>query len=230
MLFAKILLAHLLGDFLLQPKRALVHKQAHRAGSWFLYLHTLIHFGLTMLLVWDLGFWKMAAIIAGSHLLIDLAKLYTRSWFANERIPFILDQLAHIGVLFAVATYPATAATASEALGNADWPLLAGLFFVTFPAAIINAKLLEGLSDQIQLDHTSLPGAGMLIGILERLLVFLFILLDRWEAIGLLIAAKSVFRFNDLKESNNRKWTEYILIGTLLSFGMAMAAGLAVSG
>ena len=68
----------------------------------------------------------------------------------------------------------------------------------------------------------------MIIGILERLLVFLFILLDRWEAIGLLIAAKSVFRFNDLKESNNRKWTEYILIGTLLSFGMAMAAGLAV--
>ncbi len=228
MLFAKLLLAHLIGDFLLQPKRALVHKQTHRAASWFLYLHAAVHFGLTLLLVWDMSFWKMAAIIAVSHLLIDLAKLYTRSWFANDRIPFLLDQLAHLAVLFAVVTYPETAAAVTRILGNADWPLLAGLFFVTFPAAIINAKLLEGLSDQIQLDHTSLPGAGMMIGILERLLVFLFILLDRWEAIGLLIAAKSVFRFNDLKESNNRKWTEYILIGTLLSFGMAMAAGLAV--
>ena len=45
---------------------------------------------------------------------------------------------------------------------------------------------------------------------------------------GLLIAAKSVFRFNDLKESNNRKWTEYILIGTLLSFGLAILTGLLV--
>ena len=228
MLFSQLLLAHLLGDFLLQPRRALVHKQTHRAGSWFLYVHALIHFVLTLLLVWDLHFWKLAGIIAITHLLIDLAKLYARSWFANDRIPFILDQLAHLAVLFAVATYPETAATVTDALANADWALLAGLFFVTFPAAIINAKLLEGLSNQIQLDHTSLPGAGMIIGILERLLVFLFILLDRWEAIGLLIAAKSVFRFNDLKESNNRKWTEYILIGTLLSFGMAMAAGLAV--
>ena len=46
------------------------------------------------------------------------------------------------------------------------------------------------------------------------------------EAICLLITAKSVFRFNDLKESNSRKLTEYILIGTLLSFGLAIMTGL----
>ncbi len=97
---------------------------------------------------------------------------------------------------------------------------------MTFPAAFLTAKLLEGLGEQIPMDHKSLPRAGMYIGILERLFVFAFILLGRWEAIGLLIAAKSVFRFNDLKEFNNRRWTEYILIGTLLSFGMAILAGL----
>ena len=127
MLFSQLLLAHLLGDFLLQPRRALVHKQTHRAGSWFLYVHALIHFVLTLLLVWDLHFWKLAGIIAITHLLIDLAKLYARSWFANDRIPFILDQLAHLAVLFAVATYPETAATVTGALANADWVLLAGL-------------------------------------------------------------------------------------------------------
>ena len=56
--------------------------------------------------------------------------------------------------------------------------------------------------------------------------MLIFIVIGRWEVIGLLIAAKSVFRFNDLKERNNRKLTEYILIGTLVSFGLAILAGL----
>jgi len=51
-----------------------------------------------------------------------------------------------------------------------------------------------------------------------------------WEAIGFLVAAKSVFRFGDLKDSGNRKLTEYILIGTLLSFGIAIVTGMIVVG
>ena len=82
------------------------------------------------------------------------------------------------------------------------------------------------MSSKIELDHKSLPDAGKYIGIIERLFVLIFIILGRWEAIGLLITAKSVFRFNDLKENNNRKLTEYILIGTLLSFGIAIVTGI----
>jgi len=44
--------------------------------------------------------------------------------------------------------------------------------------------------------------------------------------VGFLLTAKSVFRFGDLKESKDRKLTEYILIGTLLSFGIAIIVGL----
>lgn len=40
--------------------------------------------------------------------------------------------------------------------------------------------------------------------------------------------AKSVFRFSDLKEAKDRKLTEYILTGTLLSFGIAMFTGVLV--
>jgi hypothetical protein len=61
------------------------------------------------------------------------------------------------------------------------------------------------------------------LGILERLFIFFFILLKYWEGIGFLLAAKSVFRFGDLSKSEDRSLTEYILIGTLLSFGMAIA-------
>ncbi len=63
------------------------------------------------------------------------------------------------------------------------------------------------------------------IGILERLFVFVFVVTNHWEAIGFLLAAKSVFRFGDLTSSKDRKLTEYILIGTLLSFGIAIFLG-----
>lgn len=228
MLFAKLLLAHLLGDFLFQPGRLLLQKQARKARSLFFYVHILVHFALPLLLLWDVGFWRWALVIAFSHGAIDLLKLYSASWFKRETFPFFLDQLAHLAVILFVSTYPDTWPSLAAFFSDLDWALLAGLVFVTFPAAVLMAKLLEALGEAIPTDHKSLPRAGLYIGMLERLLVFLFILLDRWEAIGLLIAAKSVFRFNDLKESNNRKWTEYILIGTLLSFSLAVLAGLAV--
>jgi|TARA_B100001059_G_C17836907_1_gene588819 hypothetical protein len=74
--------------------------------------------------------------------------------------------------------------------------------------------------------NDSLEKAGKYIGILERLFVFGFIIINQWSAIGLLIAAKSVFRFGDLSKAKDRKLTEYILIGTLLSFGIAISVGL----
>ncbi|MFW5760036.1 MAG: hypothetical protein ACOCXH_03530 [Cyclobacteriaceae bacterium] len=41
-----------------------------------------------------------------------------------------------------------------------------------------------------------------------------------------MIAAKSVFRFGDLKEAGQRKRTEYILIGTLISFTLSILFGI----
>ena len=72
----------------------------------------------------------------------------------------------------------------------------------------------------------SLQNAGNYIGILERIFVVTFILLNEFEAIGFLLAAKSIFRFGDLKKVKDRKLTEYVLIGTLLSFGIAILVGL----
>ena len=74
-------------------------------------------------------------------------------------------------------------------------------------------------------EESSLENAGAYIGILERLFVFMFIITNHWEGVGFLIAAKSVFRFGDLSKAKDRKLTEYILIGTLLSFGLAILFG-----
>lgn len=225
-LFVKLLLAHLIADFLLQPNRWVIHKEANKVTSKFLYFHVLLHFAVTMLLLWDLSAWKIVLIITVSHYFIDLAKLYANPLFKLKSIPFFIDQLLHILVLYCCAFYGNLSEQTLSIFEELDWPLVTAIVFVSFPAAIIMGKLLEGMSNQIEFDHKSLPNAGKYIGIIERLFVLVFIILGRWEAIGLLITAKSVFRFNDLKESNSRKLTEYILIGTLLSFGIAILTGI----
>ena len=63
---------------------------------------------------------------------------------------------------------------------------------------------------------------------LERLFVLVFIVSGHWEGIGFLIAAKSIFRFGDIKEYEGLKLTEYFMIGTLLSFGIAIFTGIVV--
>ena len=88
-------------------------------------------------------------------------------------------------------------------------------------------NLMAPWSDQIDSDQNeSLRGAGKYIGMLERIFVYLAIITGNIQVIGFLLAAKSVFRFGDLTRSKDKKLTEYILIGTLFSFLMAIVVGL----
>lgn len=63
---------------------------------------------------------------------------------------------------------------------------------------------------------------GRVIGLLERVLIYAFVLTGQFGAIGFTLAAKGFTRF---KELENRGFAEYVLIGTLLSSGVAMAIG-----
>ncbi len=56
--------------------------------------------------------------------------------------------------------------------------------------------------------------AGRVIGMLERVLIYFFVLINQFAAIGFIIAAKGFTRFKELDE---REFAEYVLIGTLLS-------------
>ena len=105
--------------------------------------------------------------------------------------------------------------------------LILGLV-LTGPVASIVIGILTSKWDlnTIKGNDQTLTDAGKYIGILERLFVFLFIITGHWDGIGFLLAAKSVFRFGDLSNANDRKLTEYILIGTLLSFAIASLIGL----
>lgn len=107
-----------------------------------------------------------------------------------------------------------------------------GALFLTTPASIFIKLLLSSWTpvteEEGNIQSDSLSSAGKYIGILERLLVFTFIVVNHWEGVGFMIAAKSVFRFSDLAQAKQRKLTEYVLIGTLLSFGIAVLAGILI--
>ena len=62
-------------------------------------------------------------------------------------------------------------------------------------------------------------------GELERFLVYVLILVNQFEAIGFLIAAKSILRFGELKE--DRRDAEYVIIGTMWSLVCGLLVTLA---
>lgn len=91
---------------------------------------------------------------------------------------------------------------------------------------ILEKLQLAPLSDQHEqtIDEKQFR-TGRIIGFLERIFVFLFILMGQYTAIGFVLAAKGVVRY---PEFGNRSFAEYILIGTLLSALLAMGIAFVV--
>ena len=224
----KLFLAHLIGDFLFQPKSWVERKEAKKIKSPVLYIHAAIHGALVLLLLWDIGYWSLALVIMILHFMIDVFKLYLQK--ENSRVNwFLIDQGLHLLSIIAVWMFWWYSEIEMSLLSlNQDiWIYVTALLLITSVSGIVIQVLMSGWSEKLHDENTgSLVNAGKYIGILERVFVFIFIVAGHWEGIGFLLAAKSVFRFGDLKESKNRKLTEYVLIGTLLSFGIAMVVGL----
>jgi hypothetical protein len=63
------------------------------------------------------------------------------------------------------------------------------------------------------------------VGYLERVLILSFVVTGYVEGAGFLLAAKSVFRFGDLNKAKDIQTTEYVLVGTLMSFTIAVLTG-----
>lgn len=226
----KLIIAHFIGDFILQPKSWVEEKENKKARSTKVYLHLLIHGFLIIFLLWNFDYWLLALLLMISHGTVDAVKLYSQRE-DNKTAWFLIDQGLHIAsilvlwFLFFKPEYDWTAWYNNPIV----WIYSAALLFITIVSGIMMQVLMSRWSKSLLESHEqSLNNAGKYIGILERLFIFTFVVTGHWEGIGFLLAAKSVFRFGDLKESKDRKLTEYILIGTLLSFGIAMATGMVV--
>lgn len=228
MLLIKLLLAHFLGDFVFQPKSWVDDKEQKKGKSPKLYLHILIHICLMILLTLSMDLVITILAIGILHYIIDLCKLSIQNE-KNRIKTFLVDQIAHISVIVLAVNY------IYQPIKLGIWISWNELLLITLTLIILTTVLSKTIKVLVSkwtpetedTDDDSLKNAGRYIGMLERLFIFGFVVTNNIQAIGFLLAAKSVFRFGDLRESKDRKLTEYILIGTLLSFGFAILIGLA---
>ncbi|MBL4939508.1 MAG: DUF3307 domain-containing protein, partial [Lutibacter sp.] len=181
---------------------------------------------LIVVLQFNIKYWIGIIVIIVSHYIIDLIKLYLIKSI-NNRWLFLWDQIAHIFVIAGVVSvYTSFKINIAGIYSPKILVFIIAILLITSVSSVIMKIIISkwGLNENSK--EKSLIDAGQYIGILERVLIFVFIISNSWEAIGFLLAAKSVFRFGDLSKSDDRKLTEYILIGTLLSFGLAITIGL----
>jgi hypothetical protein len=227
--------AHVLGDFLLQTQQDVKEK----SRPVVLVKHTLVLAVLSYLVVGWWRVWQIPVLVLFTHAGIDLVK----ARLGKGAGAFLVDQAAHGLSLLIIASV-----LSSPTNQTLHWVQLLGAPYLKmlillsgFVVCVYGIGYLVGLAVQPLLNEmaTAAPPTshdipresrgfaqgGQLIGRLERALIFLLVLSGQMAGVGFLIAAKSIFRFGELREHRNRMEAEYILIGTLMSF----AGGLFVS-
>lgn len=226
LLFIRLLIAHLAGDFIFQRKSWIQHRSAGKWKSGYLYANAAI----VALLSWLLsGYYQcllIPAMIFAVHACIDIAKSYA----PDKPAVFAADQVLHL-IATALAVYLYLHRQDSglyfPVLYNnlPLWTYAAAYLVVLWPMGIIISIMTRRWQSDYE-NGEGLRDAGKYIGMLERLLILTFVFINQFSAIGFLVAAKSVLRFGDIRDTNNRKGAEYILIGTMISFAAAIFTGL----
>lgn len=228
-LLIRLLLAHLTADFLLQSKAWIISKKQKQWRSPPMYWHTLVIILLTYLFsgIWDKIL--IPVLIGMSHLAIDIWKSYRK----DTVISFVSDQMLHLlALLLAWLFYTGLSvdviAFTVIIFSSPQWMIiLSAYIFVMWPVSFLIARITGPWQSEIS-PEMGLQEAGRWIGIWERFLTLTFVLIDQLAGIGFLITAKSILRFNDLKNATDRKNAEYILIGTMISITFALVTGLLV--
>jgi hypothetical protein len=221
-LAVSLILAHIIGDFYLQTDKYCQQKIEKKLCSPFLYAHSIIIGVLSWIVVPYGDFFFFTLLITISHLLIDAIKTY----FPKGLYSFVADQCIHLAIIIGIALlyhrtnlplYPIPIFNMISA------PLLLlAILLCMKPANILIRLILEKYKVGETVSCEEIKNAGALIGNLERILTVIFVLINQYEAIGFIIAAKSLLRFKDTDTAK----TEYVLAGTFLSFGIALICGL----
>lgn len=180
--------------------------------------------------------WRWDAVArqkSSARLLVGVAGLASLSVFAAPVVGLKFYSFwSAVGATLAQRT---ALAPLLEFAANANVQLvLLGLLFAANEANLIIRAVFDWLRLKPQL-RTGVAGAveldvgeynrGRVIGLLERALLYLFVLQGQFGAIGFVLAAKAFTRFKAL---DDRPFAEYVLVGTQLSACLAVAVGTAV--
>ena len=219
----KLILAHLITDFILQPTKWIKSRNKKHFSSGYLYIHGLTT-ALVALLFIGYTYWIVVLVILVTHILIDGWKSYRPE---NTKY-FLIDQALHLAVIlgcwYFTFLHPEDIRSAWQQINNKNtWVLLTSFIFLTRPCGILIGQLTQKWRAQIP-DADSLGNAGKWIGIIERIIILVLVLNHQYASVGLLITAKSLLRFNEPNRLEVK--TEYLLIGTLISFSIAILTGI----
>lgn len=254
-LIFNLIIAHILGDFYLQTNKSCVNKFRYSARGKELWIHSLLIGTLSWLAICDIRGWWLALGIMILHFFTDLLKTFIQSRVdilklnaKNEVIPgenkrndlwvFIADQLVHILILIIGANIWFAVNNNWEQINFlhhliTNHPLwiktIVGLLLALKPANILILLILETCKVKVVAENIDEHGnfrSGELIGWLERGLILVFVVMSQYEAIGFLIAAKSILRFNEASKGDEK--SEYVLTGTMLSLAIAICIGIVI--
>ena len=211
---ALLIAAHAIGDFALQPDWLAARK---RQFGWLL-LHAAIHALLAYAVLQAWTCWQVPVAVLVAHGIIDWIKSRlpdTAKWFT-------IDQAVHAIVLLVIAWWLVQSGIRPrfDGIGYTPIVFIGGLIFTVLGTGFLVGKFAHRMIEENQLQIEGLVDGGKWIGRFERALIFVFIFIDQPTGIGFLVAAKSILRFEEAKQ---QKLAEYVLIGTLLSFSLAIA-------
>lgn len=116
--------------------------------------------------------------------------------------------------------------------------VLVGWLIIVFPVGGLIGQYLKR-REPPEYKSPGLEKAGKVIGRLERTIILVFYLGGSLEGIGFLVVAKSIYRFGDLKkgyengeetdeEESTFSISEYIILGSLLSYTAAIIGGILI--
>ncbi len=231
--FIILLIAHLIGDFVLQTEQMALKKS--RVLSW-LVLHALQLGVITWVLCWKFGVWPIALVIFLTHLIFDWIK---------PRLPgdplrwYLIDQAVHLGVLWLVALW-IVKYMEGDSMPLTSWMpfnvqvIIAAYLAIGRPITIGLGLFLKSWQDELlKLNQSNfessvngLTRSGEWIGNLERFFVLTCVLVNQFLLVGAILIAKAVMRQGDATKIEQRKMADYVILGTLGSFGLAFLVGI----
>jgi len=226
-------IAHLLADFTFQSDESVKEKNENGFKNLTMFSHLIIVLLLSWFFSFQLNFFIASLIITFLHYLVDGLKTVLIKKDKLRKQLFFIDQIFHVIIIIAVVTLFAKYYPFNPVLIftiNTKTVLVAASYlFCTKPTNIIIKEILKAykisLPSNASDDNPSeIPNVGKLIGNIERILALTLILNNKYEAVGFIIAAKSILRFKDTENSKS----EYVLVGSLLSFGIAILIGVLI--
>ncbi len=226
-------LAYVLLEFFIWPQHCRQQVERQKFAAPCLYWRALLlSLGFTLLAVYVVG---VSSLLFGLSLVLLLVLIVLPAWLAYlppSTFYYLFFQALQFVILgLAVVAVSDAWQGLNSLFGTLMQPkvllLVLAYLLILNPCSRVLALALRPWNPAVQQAGLYLPMAGKAIGMVERSLILSCVLLDQTAAIGFIIAAKSIFRFGDLTGQSERKLTEYVLLGTLLSVAMSVFIGLA---